>query len=313
MAKVTPCKQKCFDDYAAAANSGTGFQPDIEQQRQRCLEACDTEYVEKGAQEEQDKKAGKTGGCGPRLSGDVYNGCACGRKYGANSQSDCIAGYVFINKTGAGEKHFPEYTGQCECQKWCMDIGFASDCMTNTGKGGGGKTAETFNWGGDVQDLIKRLYGRAGYLLDNPTGMTDAEREQVYGLASEGIKRGEKSRLVANKDSLGRIGMLGSGFEVTEADKVRRGTEEDLSRVRREIATDEAQKRYERLLGTTGMSGNILTTLMGGESAVESLNAARRGEGRSDLSFMLQLLQMLYGNSNSANNLYAQALLNAQG
>jgi len=237
------------------------------------------------------KKKGVTPDC-PDGVGDKYTGCACGKKYMLKSAA-CATGYVPVKK--------PDGT-QCECSKWCQDIGYGADCVSGGGDGG-----EQFQWGPDVSALIKRLMERANYFLDYPRGLTPEERQGVINYAYEGIKRGERGTLQSTKDMLSRMGLLGTGFEAQKLGEVRRGTTETVANVQRQVAIDELNRRFNELMATSGMAQSLTGTGMTAEQLVEALNAARRGEGSGAMNTLMAYLQTVMGGQ---SNTYWQAILN---
>lgn len=107
------------------------------------------------------------------------------------------------------------------------------------------------------------------------------------------------------------MGLLGTGMELEEYGKIGRQTREVTADVEAQVAIDQALRKYEQYMGTTGMAQSLFGTTLGVEQLTEILNAARRGEGRQDMGMMLQLLQMLLGTQ--GNDPYWQAILNQMG
>jgi hypothetical protein len=236
--------------------------------------------------------------------GDKYTGCPCGKKY-TSMTGKCAAGYAFIGRTGTGWEGWKEgAVGKCECIKWCNDIGYEDDCNTKKGGQGG-----EFKWSPELQGSLKGLMDRIRMLLENPRGTTPQERQAIINYMTEGIKRAERPRLQSSQDQMARMGLLGSGLELGEFERIKRGTEEQVTNAKRQVAIDELDRRFQELTGASGLAGSLLGTSMSAEQIPEVLSAARRGEGRQDMSMMLNYLQTLMGGQNSAFAPYLQAIL----
>jgi hypothetical protein len=178
------------------------------------------------------------------------------------------------------------------------------------GAGGGGtgtNVPDWWDWSDKTQGLLGLFGDRIKYLFENPRGMSEEEKQAIANYATRGIKEGERGNIRAIEERLARQGMAGGGEEFQEVEKIRRGTREDVAGVQQAIAIDDAQKRFDQLMQTTSMSSMLMQLLMGGETTVEALNAARRGEGRMDLSLLLQYLGIISGSNDDS---YNQALLN---
>ena len=174
------------------------------------------------------------------------------------------------------------------------------------GGGGGGGVGEQFGWSPEIQALLSRILDRANSLLDQPLGLTDAERQAIYNRIFERIKGMERPAIQSMMNVASRQGLLGSPYAERGVTEIQRGTREQLANAERDIEIQEAQDRYQQLMGTTGMAQSLLGTGMGAEQLVEAANAARRGEGTSSMNAVLQYLIATGGQ----NSTYYQALLN---
>lgn len=221
-------------------------------------------------------------------------------------KADVIAG----NWAGTGVdyvcKKFHERTVDGEGGVWCCPGGSDFD---DDGDGAGGPGGE-FQWGEGLQDLLARIMERANYLLDYPRGLTPQERQATINYAIEGVKAGEAGEKQSMRDEMSRIGMSGSGFQVSEIARIERERRQAGGDVRRELAIDDLSRRFSELMGTTGMAQGLTGTVMQGEQIPEILSAARRSEGSTTLS---QLIALLGGQSGSAGggggSSYWQAIL----
>ena len=246
----------------------------------------------------------KTGVCAEG-KGAEYTGCACGKSY-ATKTGVCEPGYVFIARAGTGwEGYIPGAKGRCECSKWCQDTGWGSDCQ---GGGGGGE----FKWSPELEALMKQLIERAGYLLKYPTGLTPEEQQAIYNRAYERIIRGQRGEKEAMRSTMARMGLLGSGFELGEEEKIAREAKENLASVARDLAIKQAEDKFNQLMQTTSMAQGLFGTGMSFEQIAEALSSARRGEGRSDLQTLLAFLSLIMGNQGN-NNALLQYILNLIG
>ena len=96
-------------------------------------------------------------------------------------------------------------------------------------------------------------------------------------------------------DRISRMGLLGSGFQASEARGIQRGTREDVVSIQRQVAMDELDRRHRELMGGTQMAQGLMGTMMTGEQIPEILSAARRGEGETAMQQFLAYLQMILG------------------
>ena len=188
-----------------------------------------------------------------------------------------------------------------EGNTWCCPEGGPGPGPGPDGPGG------EFKWGEDLQGLLARIMERANYLLDYPRGLTPQERQGVINYAIEGVKSGERGQLQSSRDLLARRGLLGSGFEFEEAGRIRRETRGRETQVRREFGIDELDRRFQELMGTTGMAQGLTGTLMQGEQIPEILSGARRAEGQAAVNSFLAFLS---GSMGGQGNQYQAAIIN---
>jgi len=251
---------------------------------------------------------------------------------GCQSDSDCPSGQRCVDGTckdeaaaGCEGGHLLG-AGQSQCGEgfelnvigganWCCPPGWDDDGDggngNGDGNGGGGDVLGEFNWSPELKALLSRLMERFKYLSDYPRGTTPQERQAIINYAMKGVKRGERGKLQSSKDQLARMGLLGSGFELSEADKIRRGTGEMTSNIQSVVAIDELDRRFNELMGTTGAMGGIMNTLFSGEQIPEVLSAGRRGESQNALSLMISYLSVLMGGQQ--NNPYWAGIFNQMG
>jgi hypothetical protein len=228
----------------------------------------------------------------------VRNKCEC--YGGCNIDSDCPTGKVCKNnkceKKGDGDgdgDHTCTGDSDCPAGQKC----FSGICKEYAGE---------FAWSPETQALLARILDRANSLLDQPLGLSDEERQAIYNRIFEKIKGTERPAIQSAMNVTSRQGLLGSPYAERGVTQIQRSTREQLSAAERDIQIQEAQDRYQQLLGTTEMAQSLLGTGMSAEQLVEAANAARRGEGTSSLNSILQYLISVGGQ----NSTYYQALLN---
>jgi len=151
------------------------------------------------------------------------------------------------------------------------------------------------------------LLARGNELLDQPRGLSDQERQAIYNRAFEQIKAQERPTIQSTIDSAARLGLVDSPYATRQVDDIRRASENMLTSTSRDIGIAETDKRYQELMGTLAMVSNLTNLGMSSEQITEALNAARRGEGRDDMSSILQYLSMIMGGN---NNNYMQWMMN---
>jgi len=212
----------------------------------------------------------------------------------------CHELYTFIRRgTKNWEGYEPGADGRCECTSWLKKY--------QDGDGDGEQWAPSEG----LQAIIDRLLARIDELLGYETGLSEEELQMIINRMSSNIKEGERGRIESMEGRLGGMGLLGSGMELAEYGKIKRGTREVGADVEAQVAIDQALRKYEQYMGTTGMAQSLFGTTLGVEQLTEILNSARRGEGRQDTDMMLKLLQIIMGNQ--GNDPYWQAILNQAG
>ena len=174
-------------------------------------------------------------------------------------------------------------------EEWCCPAGDGG------GGGGNGDGGGEFKWSEGVQGALQKLLDRYNYLMENPRGTSDAERQAIINFATERLKRGERGEMQSMTDRMSRMGLLGSGFQESEARGIQRGTREDVVSMQRQVATGELDRRFTELMGGTQMAQGLMGTMMTGEQIPEILSAARRGEGETAMQQFLAYLQMILG------------------
>lgn len=292
------CKNNCSREYEQDSeefrNCIIACEKTYQEEKSRCTKNSDCgtgkkcisgKCVDEGA-ETGCGKGKVTSGAYP--NGRDWEGCPCSAAYFPTTPGQCQAGY---SPVGVGAD------ARCECDKYDAEVG------TEETKQGG-----TFEFSPDVKALMARLMQRANWLLDNPGGMTAEERAMIQNRAAEGIKGAERGILTSTRGMLGRMGLLGSGVQLGEEGRVRRGTTQALAASQRDIAIEEAARKVQDLLGTTGLASTLSGGGMAADQMVEALNAARRGESRDWTSMLLNYLSNMMSGSNSAYNYYNQAI-----
>jgi len=213
---------------------------------------------------------------------------------------DCIQGYAYIQKGNIK---------RCECVKWCVDKHGCDENCQNCGGGDG--DGEQWKPGEDLQAIIQSLLARIEELLGYDTGLSEEELQMIINRMTGNIKAGERGRVESMEGRMAGMGLLGTGMELEEYGKIGRQTREVTADVEAQVAIDQALRKYEEFMGTTASAQSLFGTVLGTEQMEEMLNAARRGEGRTDMSQMIQLLQILMGGNQQ--NPYWQAILNQMG
>ena len=274
-----------------------------EQKNIACRQRCEDE----GNEETYDK-------CVRRCQG-AYEGCKSLEGGPCKNNTECPPGFVcesgrctpLIGGTCSGDADCP--SGQ-RCKNGRCYVPSGGGGGGNDGGGGGGSASgwggEQFGWSPEIQALLARILDRANSLLDQPLGLSDEERQAIYNRIFEKIKGTEAPTIQSMLNRTSRQGLLGSPYAERAVAGIQRGTGEQLAGAERDIEIQEAQDRYQQLLGTTGMAQSLLGTGMGAEQLVEAANAARRGEGTTALNLMLQYLSSMMGGQ---NNSYWQAIL----
>jgi len=235
----------------------------------------------------------------PEGKGKTYEGCPCGEAYGTKTGS-CASGYKFVKREPwTGNKDGVVYSegmvGTCHCQK---AIG---DWKAKQGAKGG-----EFEWSPEIQALLQRILDRANMLLDQPLGLSEEERQALYNRIYEKIKGAERPAIQSQMDVMSRQGMLGTPYAERSITGIQRGTREALGGAERDVEIEEAQRRYEQLMGTTGMVQSLFGSGMGAEQMAEAMSAGRRGEGQNWMQMLLNYFATIYGGQ---DNSWWQAIL----
>jgi len=237
-----------------------------------------------------------TEGC-PEGTGRAYEGCPCGEAYGTKT-GNCAPGYKFVRRdpwTGNedGAVYSEGMIGTCHCQK-------AVDDWKAKKKG------QEFKWSSEMQALLSRILERANMLLDEPLGLSEEERQAIYSRIYEKIKGTERPAIQSQMDVISRQGLLGTPYAERAITGIQRGTREALGGVERDVELEEAQRRYEQLMGTTGMVQSLFGSGMGAEQMAEAMSAGRRGEGQNWMQMLLNYFATIYGGQ---DNSWWQAIL----
>jgi len=165
-----------------------------------------------------------------------------------------------------------------------------------------------FSYSPQLKDLLSRYGSKVGSLTQYPAGMSPQERNAVINQMTEKIRAGEKPEVESMRVRMARQGLLGSGIEEARTGEIERGYDVDVAGAKRDVAIDEMRRKASETIASANAAGSGLGLLMGGEAGVEGMNLARRGEGRTDIQMLLQLLQILYGQQAAAINPYAAAV-----
>lgn len=169
---------------------------------------------------------------------------------------------------------------------------------------------QEFAWSPESKEGIEGLRERMGYLLEYPRGITPEEKQAIVNYASRGIKAGEGAGLESTRAALSRAGLLGTGAEFEQEEKIRRGTREQLSDLQSKIGIEDINKRFQELMGTTEAAQSLAGTLFGTEITPEQLNLARRTEGRGGLQDIMSYISMMMGGQQGMMSPYIQAIMN---
>ncbi len=205
------------------------------------------------------------------------------------------------------------YDHACKKNETMKDIDGVMYCCPGGGGGGNGGGSGEWNWGPGIKEALRKLLERFNFLMENPRGTTEEERQSIINYALQGVKRGERGRQQSSTDMLSRMGLQGSGLELSESNRIQRGTREMASGIRQGTAVDELDRRFRELMGGTGMAQSLLGTLMGSEQLQEVINSGRRGEGRESQRDLFNYLQTLLANQGSGGNYWNAILSQMQG
>ena len=248
----------------------------------QCLNACANKNWGSGP------GGGGSGGGGGATEGDgpAYEGCVRGKFYGTDAGS-CEGGYVYVSRsTVVGSK---TYSGRCECQKWCLDIGYASDCVTKTGTDEKSQLGE-YDFPPELKDLISRFYGRAGEFMNRKPGYGASTLATMFGQNYDKVRQSGLATNQATEAGLQSEGMLGTGAGQGAMQKNAWNTEANVDEVKRTIAiANEAQKRQD-LTTFSDAAQKLAGFGLSAEQIREAINAGRRGEGQASLALLLQYM-----------------------
>jgi hypothetical protein len=287
---IPPSKKDCVQERDVCLQRCEGFTGNFE----ACKQTCQTAY--------QECIKSQPGNC-PYGTGEAHSGCACGKKYPAKDQSQCVTGYVFIKKP-----NIPGYAGQCECSKWCMDIGYEADCRTKKfgttigqfqwptelqelynllmGKGKEFLSAEyqaptalgTYEYPAEMQELLGTLLGKGKEIAALPYGYTPEAISGMFGKEFEKIRGTERATRESLLTALGREGMLGTGAAITKPAELAWQTQGQIGNIQRDLLiANEAQKRDDMVTYTQAVQ-SLLNQGVGMEQIKEGINAQRREE-----------------------------------
>jgi len=223
----------------------------------------------------------KVGECPAEASGSNHSyasdeECPCGDEWNTPTQN-CPSGYVFQSKL-IGGKPVEGMVGRCICEK-----------LTHGTAGAAGSLGEYTPPGG-MSDLMSLLLGRGKELMGMPTGYSQDAMDKMFGLNFENVRAQEKPAREELLTGLSRQGMLGTGTAQKQLGNLAWNAEENITDLARQLFIGNEEKKKADLLDYTGAAGNILSGGMGYEQLLESINAARRGEGNTALLMLLQLL-----------------------
>lgn len=167
-----------------------------------------------------------------------------------------------------------------------------------------------FQWSPEIQEVIEMLQQRTGTALKYPSGITPEERELILGATTERIQAGERPALEANRQQLARFGLGGiPAFEGPSEAKIRRGTREQVADVSKDFSIDEINRRFQEMVGSSQVAGNLMSRLFTSEQIPEFLSGQRRAEGFRASDQMMQYMSMLMGGQQGFMNPYAQAMM----
>jgi len=171
------------------------------------------------------------------------------------------------------------------------------------------QTNNYFSYSPETKDLLSRIRTKADYLSKYPSGMSPTEKNAVMNQMVEKIRAGEAPEVESMRVRMARQGLLGSGMEDAERDKIDRRYDADVAGAKRDVTIADAARRSAEELAAANAVAGLAGTLMGGETSEEAVNAARRGEGERGISNLLGLLQLLYGQQAQAIDPYARAVM----
>lgn len=162
------------------------------------------------------------------------------------------------------------------------------------GNGNGGGTLGEFKFPPGMQELMDLLLGRGKDLLNMPLGLTQEEKDAMFGKGFENIQSRAGAQREDLYSSLSRSGGLGIGEREGEGTrKISRGIEEDISDAMRDLLIYGSERKKSDLLDFTGAAKGIFGSGLQYENLLEAINSGRRGE--SQAAFMQFLTMLMSG------------------
>lgn len=204
---------------------------------------------------------------------NITTDCPCGDGfYRANEADACPAGYRTL---GTGED------ARCECDSYVPP----GDTTTTT--------MGEFTLPQNIQDLMSGLSTRAGEYLGKRPGYSDTILRTLLGQNYDAVRRaGTLTRNSALAD-LQTSGLLDTGAGAGQLAAGATATDQALADAKRNVIMANETKKTSDLSDFTKMASDLTGQQVGIQQVLEAINAARRGEGRSDLALMLQYLMSL--------------------
>ena len=167
-----------------------------------------------------------------------------------------------------------------------------------------------FQWSPEIEELLEMLKKRTGTALQYPSGITPEERNLILGATTERIQAGERPAIEASRQQMARFGLAGTpAFEGAAEAKIRRGTREQVAGASKAFSIDEINRRFQEMVGSSNVAGNLMSRLFTSEQMPEILSGARRAEGFRASDQMLNYLSILMGGQQGFMNPYAQTLM----
>jgi len=268
---------------------------------------------------------------GAKSKGDPWAGCPeRGKKYmlGAG-ETACEAGYVPISK--------PEGT-QCECVKWCQDIGYGADCKS----GAGGTTSGQYKFPAELNDLylaligkgknlltdwnfspemksyMDALMGRGREALEKKPGYSESFLNAAMTGGADTMRRQAAATKAAQLRSLQSQGLLGTGAGQAAISDLDLTTSQGVGGMIRDLLISNEEKKKADYIDMTGLAQSIFgqgmefektpatmnmerakvaqlmfSTGMDYNTAMEMINAGRRGEGSANWAMWLEYIKSL--------------------
>jgi hypothetical protein len=302
---TNPTSRYTPTDEGSSTGTGTSTTPQKEDHAlclQRCyatykndpvaLEACQRKCIEDvGGDPNIGNPAPSTpdsSGCPADAKGaKAYEGCSCGDEWNT-SINTCPPGYVFQTKL-IGGKAVEGMVGRCVCQK-AID-----DYNAKAGASKAGSLGE-YKYPSGMSDLMSLLLGRGKELMGMPLGYSQDAMDKMFGLGFENVRATERPAREQLLSNLSRTGMSGTGTAAGQLGDLAWNTEKGISDLARNLFISNEEKKKADLLDYTSAAKDILGG--GGlnyENMLESINAARRGEGNTALMLLLQLLGQFGG------------------